>query len=243
MMPSMTDKIFDWALHNLVDPDREPSFEQFSQSIGTKAFTVADLDVARSQLVRADSTMSQDWLGDYVACGFHNIDPFLRGVWRGQSLMTVDSGTLVRNDDTCSASYALNHGLSDAGYGHLRASTFHSAAEGGTRLVSLCFADDDHDVDPSAALAFSSVINTFYRFGEEKDPLTFWRTPQVRITKRERDALSFLADGNAVSTVAFKMGISETMVHRHLSSCQSKYGAASREQLIAMAIKDRVIGN
>lgn len=242
-MPSMTDKIFDWALHSLVDPDREPSFQHFSQSIGITAFTVADLDVAKSQPVRADSTMSQDWLGDYVACGFHNVDPFLHGVWQGQSLMTVDSGTLVRNDDTCSASYALNYGLSDAGYGHLRASVFHPAEGGVTRLVSLCFTDDDHDVDPSAALAFSSVINTFYRFGEEKGSLSFWRTPQVGITKRERDALSFLSDGNAVSTVAFKMGISETMVHRHLSSCQRKYGAASREQLIAMAIKDRVIGN
>lgn len=240
-MPSTTDKIFDWALHALVDPDRDASFQQFAQSIGIKAFTVADFNVAQAQIARADSTMSQDWLGDYVANDFHAVDPFLEGVWRGQSLRTVDSGSLVRGEDVCAASYALNHGLHDAGYGHLRASIFQSPTGGLTRLVSLCFADDDHDVDPSAALAFSSVINTFYRFEGGEEITNFWGTSPVQITPREKDALSFLAAGNAVSTVAFKMGISETMVHRHLSSCQRKFGAASREQLIAMAIKDRMI--
>lgn len=56
------------------------------------------------------------------------------------------------------------------------------------------------------------------------------------LTEREREALRWLAQGLRVDGIADKMGVSNRTVEAHLASARGRFGAATREQALAIAL-------
>jgi DNA-binding CsgD family transcriptional regulator len=224
----------------LESEDRSISFDAFAEEIGVSAFIVADLDHDERAIVGAHSTMSDDWMAHYANSDFSRVDPFLEGAFNGKNFMDVGCGALAKYDAMSDAAYELNHGLKDAGYSRLVGTCFRSANSPLSRFVSLSFQHEDQILDKSAQLAFSGILNSFVDLQSNVGATQFFRSKSP-LSTRETDALSFLAEGRNISQIAYCMGISETMVHRHLTSSQNKLGARTREQLIVIAFKKRFI--
>lgn len=59
----------------------------------------------------------------------------------------------------------------------------------------------------------------------------------LQITPSERAALQLLANGNAATEIAGRLGISECEVEAHLTALFARMGAASRAEAIAAAFR------
>lgn len=58
------------------------------------------------------------------------------------------------------------------------------------------------------------------------------------LTTKEHDVLSWLACGLRNEQIAFNGNIAEVTVRKHLLSIRKKLGASTREQAIAIAVRD-----
>jgi DNA-binding CsgD family transcriptional regulator len=68
---------------------------------------------------------------------------------------------------------------------------------------------------------------------------------QVRrncFTHKEHDILSLLASGLRNDQIAHKMNIAEVTVRKHLLSVRKKLGAKTREEAVAIALRDEWLG-
>ncbi|WP_162798572.1 helix-turn-helix domain-containing protein [Sulfitobacter sp. SK012] len=65
-----------------------------------------------------------------------------------------------------------------------------------------------------------------------------FRVREAPLTPKEHDVLCWLACGLRNDQIAFKGNIAEVTVRKHLINIRHKLGAATREQAIAIAIRD-----
>lgn len=61
-------------------------------------------------------------------------------------------------------------------------------------------------------------------------------TPAVSLTERERDSLSFVAQGKSDWEISVILGISQSTAHAHVENAKRKLGARTRPQAIARLI-------
>jgi DNA-binding CsgD family transcriptional regulator len=239
--------VFRSIVEQMDDQTAALDFVDLAEQLGISAFIVAELDLPNRIFLNAHSTMDSLWLSYYTDEGFQDVDPFLNRAFSGGGAISVTCGDLASSDITAPKSRLLNHGLKDAGYSRLLGAGYQTQSADVMRWVSLCFEQETPSVEPSAVEAFSCALTSFYDFGRSVGTLSFLnntlKVPESAsaVTPRERDALSFLAAGRRIGQIAFSMGISETMVHRHLTSCQKKLNASTREQLIVKALRHRIV--
>lgn len=228
-------KIFD-LLRAQMENEEDICFQSFSEKIGVSAFSVADLNHEKRSIVRAQSSMCSAWISHYVDKNFMEVDPFLESAFSGEVSVEVMCGMSTKSGSASNAAYNLNHGLKDAGYTRLVGTSFRSSRSPVGRFISLSFEGSDGALDNSAQLAFSSILNSFIDFNSRNGITQFFPRPSP-LSLREKDTLSFLAEGWNISQIGHIMGISDTMVHRHLTSSQNKLHAKTREQLIVVALQ------
>jgi DNA-binding CsgD family transcriptional regulator len=63
----------------------------------------------------------------------------------------------------------------------------------------------------------------------------------LRLTDREREVLTLLADGLQLDEIATRLGIGSETVRTHLSNATGKLGAANRTHAVAIAIRNKLI--
>lgn len=61
------------------------------------------------------------------------------------------------------------------------------------------------------------------------------------LTLREQEALMWLARGLATAEIAHQMGIAAVTVTKHLTSARLRLGARTREQAVAIALRERLL--
>eukprot|EP00747_Dinoflagellata_sp_TGD_P179981 gnl/TRDRNA2_/TRDRNA2_31682_c0_seq1.p1 gnl/TRDRNA2_/TRDRNA2_31682_c0~~gnl/TRDRNA2_/TRDRNA2_31682_c0_seq1.p1 ORF type:complete len:236 (+),score=29.69 gnl/TRDRNA2_/TRDRNA2_31682_c0_seq1:229-936(+) len=65
--------------------------------------------------------------------------------------------------------------------------------------------------------------------------------PPVRLTKRERDVLAWVAEGKNDAQIGEVLSVSESTVHMHVENAKRKLGAQKRVQAVVEAIRHRLI--
>jgi DNA-binding CsgD family transcriptional regulator len=65
--------------------------------------------------------------------------------------------------------------------------------------------------------------------------------PAPVLSPREIEVLVALAAGSAPKEIAGQLGVSVWTVHAHLRSARRRWAARSNEQLVAIAVRRRVI--
>lgn len=61
------------------------------------------------------------------------------------------------------------------------------------------------------------------------------------LTDREREILKEMAEGHTDKLIAYRLGIAEGTVKKHVSSILSKLQAGSRTEAVATAIRNKLV--
>ena len=64
---------------------------------------------------------------------------------------------------------------------------------------------------------------------------------EVRLTGRERDVLTLLAQGLQLEEIAARLGIGSETVRTHVRKAGERLGAANRTHAVAIAIRGKLI--
>lgn len=94
-------------------------------------------------------------------------------------------------------------------------------------------APDDALAVQLAGLMLTERLMTFAAPPDEDD--------EVRLTHRERDALSWVAEGKSDWEISVILGVSETTVRFHVDNARRKLGAVNRAQAVARLAAARML--
>ncbi|WP_165798911.1 response regulator transcription factor [Shimia abyssi] len=182
--------------------------------------------------------MSDIWLNRYEAKKYFLIDPFVGALLAGHSEVMTSCGTLGRSDPA----WELNHDLKAHGYGSLYGSMAGSLTSGYRSLVVFCSDQTLAEVDAVIGLDRLKIIHAIIA-ANIPVPFAGYDGGEINIrpenlSPKERDVLSWLASGLRNDQIALKANVAEVTVRKHLLSIRRKLGAATREQAVAIAIRD-----
>lgn len=206
--------------------------------LGGTALNAAVTSPAGNEITWARSSMSQEWLETYLAKKYHLIDPFLHALQSGIPEIMVDCGTLESSDPA----YSLNHDLKFYGYGSLFATSLGSMTSAARSLVVFCSDASLSQINDSIGFDRLRVVHAIMAgYILMPDNVTgpgFLNIRERSLTQRECNILSWLASGLRNDEIAFKENIAEVTVRMRLLSIRKKLGAKTREQAIAIAVRD-----
>lgn len=210
--------------------------------LGCTAMNVASVRTDLSEVTYMRSSMSEEWLEEYTAETYIDVDPFVDTVRPGVPLRP--GGRLILTGQVRDArrkAEALHHNMAGAGYRMAFGGPFDSDLPGERRLVTLF--SDQHAPRfwrPEATRRLqgaSLLVNAFLFQRPEVDPAL----EAPRLTGREQDVLLLLASGLKNKQIAERLGLAEITVRMHLSSARTRLGARTREQAVAIAVRDNLI--
>lgn len=206
--------------------------------IGGIAVNVCGTNLAGDEPGWARSSMSDTWLERYESKKYHLVDPFLAALVAGRSEVMTDCGTLLQSDPA----WELNHDLRAHGYVSLYGSMSGSTVSGCRSLVVFCSDQTLAQVDSDIGFERLKIIHALIA-ANIPVPYLGARSGQIPVrgeslTPKEHDILCWLASGLRNDQIAFKSNIAEVTVRKYLLSIRQKLGAATREQAIAIAVRD-----
>lgn len=104
--------------------------------------------------------------------------------------------------------------------------------------LHLGFLDPDVSADDALAIQLAGLMLT-------ERLMTFAAPPddeaEVRLTDRERDAISWVAEGKSDWEISVILGVSETTVRFHVDNARRKLGAVNRTQAVARLAAARML--
>lgn len=209
-----------------------------AHDIGGTAINVGGTNSEGDQPGWGRSSMSGDWLERYEDKKYHLVDPFIAALIAGKSEVLTECGTLDPSDPA----YELNHDLKSYGYGSLYGTIFGSTHSGYRSIVVFCSDKSIAEVQKEIGLPQLAIIHGLIaahmprpNAGDETGQFVVRTDP---LSSREADVLKWLACGLRNDQIALKAGIAEVTVRKHLLSARIKLRATTREQAVAIAIRD-----
>jgi LuxR family transcriptional regulator, quorum-sensing system regulator BjaR1 len=126
--------------------------------------------------------------------------------------------------------------LSEAGIGEALCATSYGA---GGRIASLHlgFASADIAPDSASALQIAGLALTERLIDLMDAPAS----EPVRLTARERDSLTLVAEGKTDWEISVILGVSEPTARFHVDNARRKLGAVSRAQAVAKMLNQRLL--
>lgn len=221
--------------------------QALAQELGCSALNIASVSDADRTIQSARSSMSAQWLEEYVSEGFVSVDPLIMGmsVGRGMQCRSLSREQILAGAHAGAKSRALCAGLERYGYDQLLAQTYGDKDTAQTRLV--VFAGDlrEHDfhrAHTAHELAqVAGLIASFVDTAVYVDPALSGGAGQPALSTRERDVLALLAVGCRNDEIAYRLGIAEVTVRSHVTAARKKLGAKTREQALVEAIRTKQI--
>lgn len=224
-----------------INGDEEDSWlivQSVVHDIGGNAVNVGGTTLSGDQPGWGRSSMSDAWLDKYDTKKYHLVDPFIAALIGRLPEVKTDCGVVGRSDPA----YELNHDLKAHGYGSLYASTSGSLSSGYRAMVVFCSERTLTEVDASIGFNRLKIIHAIIAAnmptqinGEVSGRINIRR---ASLTIKEYDVLNWLACGLRNDQIAFNGNIAEVTVRKHLLSIRKKLGATTREQAIAIAVRD-----
>lgn len=211
--------------------------------LGGSALNVVTMSSQTKQLLWARSSMERSWLDKYEASGFQMVDPFLASFRRGQSTFAIDAGSLSQSEQTETKAYALNHELAECGYGSFISGAFGDLSIGVRTMVVFASPDNLDDIYARIGKDHILLVSAFIAANirdarPEPGSKQLIQLQNQVLSQRERDILCWLASGLRNDQIAYRANIAEITVRKHLLSIRRKLNAQTREQAIAIAVRD-----
>ena len=209
--------------------------------LGAQAVNATAINAKTGVPVWFRSTLGQKILSAYVAEGHHENDLLVHHAARHQTPLVWNtkngSFTNVTAPQRAFADFVV-----DSGYLALVTQSMIGRSENDIRTLTFCSTEKPGEIlDPAhlhkVRLAMN-ILLPWLGWPEHQNHPEFVRLRHQRLSRREVEALSFLACGHLNARIAEAMGITEVTVAKHLRTARQKLGARTREQAIAIAIRD-----
>ncbi|WP_179379175.1 helix-turn-helix transcriptional regulator [Jannaschia marina] len=210
--------------------------DTFVRAKGANALNVAEVDRVSGLPWWFRSSMQVDWLQDYLAQDFVQLDGLLLAARAGQTVSRMTDGYISGFGSDGERARSLRDQLVSWDYRTLDSYAMTRPRSPSVICVTL---SRPHDAPPPtrsdkilAAILGNSIRPPHTSRSPGATPFQF-----TDLSVRERDILSFLAAGLRNEMIAWKLGIAEVTVRVHVASARRKLRAATREQAIAIALR------
>lgn len=215
--------------------------QEITAEMGGTAINVAVTTPLCDDILWARSSMTQAWLSRYEAEKYHLIDPFIRALLDGEPEVMVDAGTLEMTE----SAYPLNRDLKLYGYGSLFATSGGGMQGKARSLIVYCSDMPLSEVDRAVGFDRLRLVHAILSINImaplDTSGENFLNLRRSNLTSKEQDILLWLASGLRNDQIAFKAGIAEVTVRKHLTTIRSKLHADTREQAVAIAMHHKLI--
>lgn len=215
--------------------------EELSKQFGIKSLLVAEVESDTKDFAWLNTNLPDTWMDEYLDQGYVEVDPFVARLGTAPGTAIVESATLKREDTVNQKEWTLNHALKDAGVGSMFCSNFSQPGQNG-KLITLSFEQDiaaAFDNAPIEVTLFSALLAAVLGPSDAPSNKQFIRN--YKLTTRQREVLSCLAEGMMNARIAEKLGITEASVAFHLANARRALGASTREHALALALKHGLI--
>lgn len=184
------------------------------------------------------SSMSKEWLQQYVNDKLYEIDPFIPHLKLSNEPYVLDTTKRVMDQP-------LNHLLFAAGYSFLYGIPFNGPQAGERQVVTYCSDMTYTELQKGDRLerirVLAAILISNFSAPNQRDVDAVERFGRKPLSPREKETLSWLAHGLRNDRIAERMDISEVMVRKHLNGARTKLGAATREQALGIALSTGTI--
>lgn len=212
--------------------------------IGVDWITAGTANRDRPDVIAIVSTTPATLMSDYIAAQLHKTDPWMRHCAESRVVDEVDLGNLAGSRGLLNAGHELLGLLADHGVAHVCLSPIWGGDPPGG-LVTYCRTREaaDYLATEEARQTLRLMVAT----------VGFWCRPErigtdhrhyrtgPALSPREVEALHLLSLGLRTAEIAWRMGIEEVTVGKHIASARRKLGARTREQALALALRDGVL--
>ncbi|OSP56217.1 LuxR family transcriptional regulator [Pseudoruegeria sp. SK021] len=209
-----------------------------SEKIGAVALNAGAFTRDTREMIWARSTMEDAWIKEYDANRFHEIDPMLFAIRRGDIPELSLAGLPVPGMAPDPRFPLLRQRLLSYGYAWLWAHQWRKPAY--DNVVVMAMQDDPQEMfGPNTAdliRTVSALMAARLSPPTEVDALYGGMTEYRSLTVREKDVMHCLAQGMNNSRIAETLGVAEITVRMHLRNVRQKMGATTREHALALAL-------
>ena len=185
------------------------------------------------------TSYKDDWISHYRASRYEEIDPVYRIAAR--SVAPIDWAALPRGGRKVKRLFTEAR---DAGVGRQGLSIpIPGATPGSWGLFTATSDDNDTDWELRRHLLTQTLVNVGHYVHQQVRALRGEVSPvdPDAITRREIQALQWIAGGLTVAETAVRMRIAEVTVKSHLDSARYKLGALTRSHAVAKALRGGLI--
>jgi LuxR family quorum-sensing system transcriptional regulator CciR len=178
------------------------------------------------------ANVPESWLKHYFDRRYHEVDPVLR-VALGQrsailwdQLLTAETTTAKQRQVLLeSQEVGLHHGVSIPIHG----------PRGETFIVSLA-ASQTGEIDTRCVGSLQVLTTQFHLTYLQRVEGPNLRKPEISLTDRERECLTWTAQGKSAWAISRILGVSEHTVNFHLKGAMKKLSCGNRVQAVVSAL-------
>ena len=211
---------------------------------GSDWITAGTATRTRGAAIAVRSTTPDALMQDYVDARLHLNDPWMQICAQGNALdlLDVDQELQSRSpgDKARVSRLFADHGVRRAVlvpcYGGHRTGGIVLYARSRSAAGWLGRAEG---LDQARLLV--TILSTLYRPEADLSQSPQLYHLQNPLSAREREVLLWLSTGLRTARIADRMGIREVTVTKHLTSARRKLGARTREQALAIAVRDGLV--
>ena len=215
--------------------------EDLSKEMGIKSILVAEVLSGTKEFTWLSTNLPDAWMDEYLHEGYAEVDPFIARLGAAPGSAVIEAGTLRLDETENRKEWVLNHALKDAGVGSMQCSNFSQPGQNG-KLITLSFEqnlDTMGNEVPTEMALLSALLAAV--IGPNDAPSNRQYARPNRLTVRQREVLSCLAEGMMNARIAEKLGITEAAVAFHFANARKALGASTREHALALAMKHGLI--
>lgn len=215
-------------------------------ALGASAVNFAEVALDGRGLLWMQSSMKSDFLTEYVAQGYQQVDDFVTGIAAARYPGETLTGTLERSTASSEKALEFNWALRDAGFTLGLAHRFAGSSARSRKVVVFCTGEDSAEFDPDLRRRIGATAMAAAAFltadGDSKDLVDLTgQLSRPLLTGRERQVLSLLAAGNQNARIAHQLEIAEVTVRKTLLSARRKLSARTREEALAKAVRSGLL--
>ncbi len=186
------------------------------------------------------SSMSTEWIEKYISEELYKIDPLI-------SHLRVANIPVALNTQKTDPDWPLNEYLRKAGYLFLYGIPFGGNRKNERKIVTYCTDQSDTEINQGDTLdrikMLAAILTTQFISGEGTESVEIEHFGRPQLGPREKEALLWLKSGYRNDRIAYEMGIAEVTVRKHFLSLRQKLNAMTREQALAIALHEGLVGS
>lgn len=215
-----------------------------AKNYGGNALNAAGMSSNLNAIAWAKASMSNQWMQHYLERKYSEVDPFLIDLLNGGDHLAIEAGSPPPHAIDNVLARELNQELKNYGYNSLFSSSTEENSKGDRTMVVFCsemnMGDINRHIGISSVRLLCSLLSLRIKDTKTSGSSNFIDVTRV-LTLREEEVLKWLAVGLRNAEIAYKLGIAEVSVRKHVINIRKKLNAKTREQAIAVAIHDRII--